>query len=334
MEIPIQALQTFREKYPMTSGIPKRMRIEHDYITIDQGIQYAIMVLIEAGYTKNIHFPEYIWAASNYNMKGLLTHNPVITGVRDGFYDYAYAGQGWRYPTKPPSSVFPWHEILISPFTAHHERSLLLTFGQLGFTVGELQLWLEVQIKNINETKDYIKKENERIRKEWEKKYVEEHGENADPSPSQAWLQHCYRHSPHNYPKYVQLKPSEHNSKSYYTLSGSTTNNWYNWRNYLHYSHWIAHPYPAPYQNRAVYEKILNQPKSNWYLKIKAHTYVPYLFVNPEVDLVQSKYVLSHKAQQFIEANINLFPKLPEEVVEQSRERKKLEVKYEVSENG
>lgn len=331
VEIPVQALQTFRDKYPLTSGIPKRMRIEHDFITIDQGIHYAIMVLIEAGYTRNIHFPEVVWSASNYNMKGLLTENPVITGVRDGFYDYAYAGQGWRYPTKPPTSVFPWHEILISPFSEHHERSLMLTFGQLGFTVGELQLWLEVQIKNIDETVGFIKKENRRIRETWEKKYREEHEEKADPSPYVAWLEYCYRNSPHNYPKYVQIKYNERH-KTYYTLSGNSPNDWYNWRNYLHYFYWEARPYPASVQNRMVYAEILDQPKSNWYLKTKADTYIPYLFVNPEVDLVQHKYVLSRQAQRFLGANTSLFPRLPEEVLEKTEERKLLEAEYKVNE--
>ncbi len=319
VEIPVQALQTFRDKYPLMSGIPKRMEIKHDFIEIDQGIRYAIMVLVEAGYTKNYHFPASRWAASNWNMEGLIEDNPVLTGVRDGFYDYKYAGEDWHYPDMPPTTVLPWHEILISPFTDHHERSLLLTFGQLGFTVGELGLWLDIQVKRINETVAYLGKENERIMDEW---IAANYPKKRNSGKAwEAWIKYCYANSPHNYPKYVQLRKTKN---GLYTLSGASPTDWYNWRNYLHYHFWTVKPYPASYQRRSVYDQILEQPASQWYFKLGAETYVPYLFVNPEVDLVLAKYVLSYEAQRVLGASTKLFPRLPEDVLGASRERPRL----------
>jgi hypothetical protein len=67
-------------------------------------------------------------------------------------------------------------------------------------------------------------------------------------------------------------------------------------------------------------------------MHIGSEEYVPYLFVNPEVELVQAKYILTEKAQKFLRGNTKLFPKLPEEVVEDT-ERLYLEAKYEVIED-
>jgi hypothetical protein len=316
VEVPIEALQTFREEYLAPSGIPKKMQIKHDFISIDQAVRYSILVLIESGYIRNIHFPERVWSFGNRNMKGLLDGNPVITGVRQGFYEFENA-RDWRKATKPPKEVFPWHEILIAPFTEHHERSLMLTFCQLGYTVGELQLWLEVQIKNINQTKDYIAMENKRIKEHW----MKDNCEGLTYSDcSGRWSKFCYDNSPHRYSKYRQY------------IQGSTKDLWYNWRNYLHYDYWVAYFNHLHFQQKFVYQEIKDQPRHAWFMHIGSEEYVPYLFVNPEVELVQAKYILTEKAQKFLRGNTKLFPKLPEEVVEDT-ERLYLEAKYEVIED-
>jgi len=285
-KIPISALHTFRKKISKQT-LPQRFRILHNFIEIDSAIRYCILVLIKGGYFKNNLFS----LPSSWT-KGYLEQNPRSRGQSS--YD-------------DDAPIPYWHEIQISPFQKeHHKRSLTLTLQQLGFTIGELQLWLETQYIEMHRIRRELKKKNEELQKDWTDKWMEE---KASPDAIRgnegftAWCKYAYKKSPAQWWKYVHSK-SDH----------PWTSKWYNWHDYVPY--WFLkaknrHGWQGGYM---VQRYIVPIKEKVWFFKASDGFYVPYLFVNPNLKLAQTEYVLTEEAREFTQLSPSVVSQLPEEI--------------------
>ena len=307
-KIPVQALHTFRKDYP-TQTVPKNFRILHNFMQIDAAVRYSIMVLIKAGYNVQTEF------SVAYRMP-YLERNPRYSTNASEFYD-------------DNAKILPWHEIQISPFTKeHHKRSLLLTFQQLGFTTGELQFWLEVQFTDMTRLKREIEKEDRLIQNAWRKKWMRKHaGAKQGSHDYRAWCNYCYKNSPAEYWKHKKKGRFLRFERGQPVYSADWTefwsSDWYNWRDYLPYwfmpSDWR---HTTNWQGRSIYQRhIISQKDKIWFFKCAAGYYVPFLFVNPDLNLVQTEYVLDAEAKEFLQLNRAIFPELPEDIAPPALEK-------------
>jgi hypothetical protein len=306
--VPLEVLSTFRPGLPKQTALAERFRILHNFVQIDAAVRYAILVLIKAGYSINNEF------SCSYHPP-YLNQNPRCTGYQNSFYD-----------EDDPTPY--WYEIQISPFKKeHHKRSLLLTVEQLGFTIGELHLWLETQFNRMTQLETTIYEENENLYYAFSKKYMLEHPKASKGNDDfEAWCQYCYKNAPAEYWK--------HKKKSGYVLDSKGeavkdihgqlvpntdwttfwTNDWYNWRDYLpFYFMKSAGGLGTEWQGRSIYaEYVIPLRNEVWFFECHAGYYVPYLFVNPFLNLAQTKYILTEEVKKFISFNPSFMPKIPE----------------------